>query len=56
MFEREPGINPEQDLWREVLRITVDDALLGPTGGGVGSKITRARIAHQARAYLTRAC
>lgn len=31
MFQREPGFSPHQNLWQAVLRLAVDDALLGRT-------------------------
>ncbi|WP_157970958.1 hypothetical protein [Pseudogemmobacter bohemicus] len=41
----------ERDLWQEVLRATVDDAILGPAS--VEKPIQKRRICKEAREYLT---
>lgn len=40
----------EQELWQEVLRRQIDDALIGPTGV---NKANRIAVIEQARRYLT---
>lgn len=43
---------PEQNLWREVLLLTVQDALTGCTSSGT-PKAAKLRATHEAQRYLT---
>ena len=45
---------PEQDLWREVLLVAVQDALTGCTSSGA-PKSAKLKATHEARRYLTEA-
>lgn len=51
MFEREPGTNPEAQLWQAVLLRTVEDALIGVAQES--SRDRRILECKHARAYLT---
>lgn len=53
MFQREPGFSPHQNLWQAVLRLAVDDAILGPTE--MPNRLTFLSECERARAFLTTA-